>query len=145
MSFLSILQRFGSIALTAEHVASPIVSTLVPASAPALALLDNIVARVQSSVVEQEARSPIPGSGASKLQAVISDFNLSLLDNMIAPVLAARGETVTYDHAALETGISAFVSALNSLAAVKQSVRIVPSIIAPATSKPPSAPSAASL
>ncbi len=125
MSFLSVLKKIGGVALQVEHIAGPIVSLAVPGARPAFAILDGIVGHVQDSIVAQEAANPASGAGPQKLAAVQSDFQFALLDNLLAPILAARGESVTYDHAALDTAISAQVQAFNAFAVVKASIQIV--------------------
>ncbi len=127
MNFLGILRKVGGIALQIEHIAQPIVTTFVPGAGPAFAIankLEALVPHTLNDVISQEELNP-DGPGAPKLQAVQSSFELALFDNLLAPVLAARGETVTYDHAALAEGISAFVTALNAMAKVKASIQIV--------------------
>ncbi len=127
MNFLSILKKVGGVALTVEHIAQPIVTTFVPGAAPAFAIVNKLEALVPhtlESVITQEELNP-DGPGAPKLAAVQSNFELTLFDNLLAPVLAARGETVSWDHVALAEGISAFVTALNAMAKVKASIQIV--------------------
>lgn len=128
MSFLSILKKVGSVALGIEHLAAPIVSALVPGSAGVFAVVDSITARVQNSITTQEFLSPTTGSGPQRAAAVVQDFEnlLNLSDDVIAPILAARGEVLSYDHAALQTAIDAQVAAYNAFAALKASIKIVP-------------------
>jgi len=123
------------VALQVEHVAAPIVGAIVPGAQPVINVLnkiESIVPNTLGDVIAQEELNPASGAGASKSATVQQNFELMLFDNLLTPVLAARGETVSYDHAALIEGISGFVTALNAMAKVKSSIKIVPIAAKPA-------------
>ncbi len=125
MSFLSVLGKIGSTALSIEHVAAPIISTFVPGAAPVLAIVDSFVPRVQASIQTVEAANPASGLGAAKSAAVVADFEAGLA--LFQGVLAGRGEQLVFDRAALEAAIAGQVAAYNGFATVKASFKIVPS------------------
>ncbi len=127
MSFLSILHKVGDVAIGVEHIAAPIATVLLPQFAGPISLVDSLFGRVQSSIQTVEIASP-KAAGEVKAAAVSKDFELALgvSDTIIAPILAAKGQMLTYDHAALAAAISAQVAAYNAFAIVKASVSIVP-------------------
>lgn len=135
MSFLSIFKKIGSIALKVEHVASPIISTMLPGAAPIIMELDTIFQHLQSAVITVESNNPLDAQGAVKSASVVSDFNSGL--ELTQSILAMKGEMLSYDATALQTAISAQVTALNAMAAVKASFKIV-SLATP--SQTPAAP-----
>lgn len=124
MSFLSIIKRIGSIALGIEHVAEPIVSTLIPASQPVFAILDPIFAKLQNAIMTVEVNKPIGTPGNVSSDAVIADFEASL--ELAQSIASAAGQVVTYDKAELQNAINFQVSALNSMAKVKASIKMSP-------------------
>jgi hypothetical protein len=123
-SFFDVLKKIGSIAFGIEKVAVPIASALDPAFAPALSALDAFVTKIHNSVVTVEASAPSTASSSDKQNAVINDFESGLA--FAQQILALEGKSLTYDPAALNTAINSIVAGYNSLAAVKQSFKIVP-------------------
>jgi hypothetical protein len=123
MSFLSILKRIGSAAVTVEHVAAPVASVVMPQFASEIAIADGMFVRLQNSILTVEANNPVDTDGTLKEQAVINDFVASL--GLTQAGLALKGKMVSYDDAALRKAIASQVSAYNAMAAVKASFTIV--------------------
>ncbi len=127
-SFLSVLKRIGTVALGVEHIAGPVLAEVLPVTAGPIAIFDNFVATVLHSTATQEAANPAPGAGASKLAAVTRDAEVALgiASDVVGPLLALKGEQLTYDHALFDKSMADLVSALSGFAAVKASVKITP-------------------
>jgi len=124
MSFFSVLQKIGNIVVGIERVGAPIISAIIPGSAPVFAILDPMFSRLQSTIQAVELNAP-NASGLSKSQAVIADFQAGLQAFQNA---APAGSSVTYDGTALQAAINASVAALNAMATLKASIKIVPTV-----------------
>ena len=124
MSFINIIKKIGTVALGIEHIAAPIAETLLPGFAPIIAGIDNIFQHLTGAIVTVEANNPTTGQGVIKADAVTADFESGL--ELTQSILAMEGKKLTYDAAALQTAISSQVAALNAMAAVKASFKIVP-------------------
>lgn len=131
MSFISIFKKIGTTLLGIEHVAAPVLSLVVPGAAPIITELDGIFQRLQTGIVTVEANNPVDGQGSVKADAVTADFNAGL--DLTQSVLAMEGKKLTYDAAALQTAIASQVAALNAMAVVKASFKVVPITSAPIT------------
>lgn len=123
MSFFGGLKKVGKVLLGIEHVAAPIVSVLLPASAPIFGMIDSWVSRLHSAVVTVEANLPMDGQGKLKSDAVIADFEAGL--DVTNGFLANKGKMLDYDKDELQNAINSFVAGYNSLAKVKTSFREV--------------------
>lgn len=126
MSFVSILKKIAGVAFTVEHIAAPIVETLVPGSGVIVGELDTITSRLQSAILTVEANDPTVGNGAQKATAVANDFVAGL--GLAQAIAGATGHTVTWDQTALQKTIDAFVAAYNQAAALQATIKLVPPV-----------------
>ena len=124
MSFISILQKVGGILLGVEHVAAPIAEVVFPQFAGAVAEVDSLTARLQSAITTVEANAPVGTAGQLKSDAVTNDFNAAI--GLVQSIMGFSGKAVSYDAAALQTAINAQVAAYNAMAALKTSIKVVP-------------------
>lgn len=123
MSFISILKKFGSVVLGIEQKVAPLAESFFPQFAPEIGAVDGIVTRIQTAITTVEANNPGDGQGGIKASAVIADFEAGL--GLTNTILAAKGETVTYDSVALNNAITSQVAAYNAFAALKASLKVV--------------------
>src|SRR5690348_2930779 len=121
MSFLSILKKVGGAVITGEHIAA---ATGLGNLIPGWTLIDRVFQVIPNSIVAGEIANPAVGAGASKVPGVVSEFEAGLA--MTREILAANGQVLTYDEAALAQAISAQVTAFNAMATVKASFKISP-------------------
>jgi len=119
-SFLTVLKKVGSVAATVEHTVAPIAEFVLPQFASAIAGVDSMVQKVQTSILTAETTG---ATGDQKANAVIADFEAGLV--AVQEFAAAAGYKASYDTAALNDAISAFVLAYNKLATVKASYSLV--------------------
>ena len=54
MSFISILKKVGTILVGVEHVAAPILSSLLPTLAGPIGLVDGIFQKLQGAIITVE-------------------------------------------------------------------------------------------
>jgi hypothetical protein len=109
--------QHGQLPDTAEQITGA-------AAAGPIAAVDSIFHRVAGSVANAEATVQQAGQGALKSSIVVSDFNAGI--DIAQTVLAARGEKMVYDAAALQAAIDAQTAAFNAFATLKASFKIVP-------------------
>ena len=124
MSFVSILKKIGSIAISVEHVVAPIAETLLPAFGTTIAAIDGIFQRLQATIATVEVSNPAAGQGVVKAQAVVADFEAGL--SFTQDILALEGKKLVWDDTQLQAAISAQVAAYNAMAALKASFKVVP-------------------
>ena len=118
-SFKSILSTILGI----EKIAEPALM-LIPGAAPVLTILDPIFTKLQADINTVEVTKTADTPSQSSSDAVIANFENGL---QVAQAFAAtEGKMVVYDKLALQTAINAQVSALNSMATVKASFKMVP-------------------
>jgi len=122
MSFISVLKKIGQVAIGIEHVAAPVVSSLIPGAAPIIGALDNLFTRVQTTIQTVELTSPV-GGGQLKAAVVVTDFEAGL--ETTQAVLALTGKHLEYDAALLQDAINNQVAAYNSFAKLKGSFKVV--------------------
>ena len=122
MSFISIFKKVGTILVGVEHIAAPIASTMFPALAGPIGLLDNVFQKIQNTIITVENNNPITGNGQLKADATINDFNAGL--DLTQQILALKGEKLTYDMQLLQEVIANSVASYNSMAKLKASFKI---------------------
>lgn len=123
MNFFNALKKIVPIVQGVSHVAIPIAAGLYPPAAPALLALDNIVGRVQNTMVTVEQQSSDTTTGTSKEAAVIQDFQTYIND--LKSSLGLAGKIVQYDEVELKAAITSQHDAYNHFAKVKASIKIV--------------------
>lgn len=122
MSFLSVLKKIGTTALGIEHSIAPVLR-LIPGVGSVVAVVDDLVTKVQTAIVTVEHSIP-DGGGPLKLDAVTKDFEATL--DLTKSILALRGETVEYDKVEFQAAVADQVSFFNRMAKVKGSFKVVP-------------------
>ena len=124
MSFKSVLSKILGVGEKVVEIASPIAELAFPPLAGPIGVFDGLVGKLQTAIATAEANGPLTGGGQIKNTAVVNDFEAAL--GVVNQVLADTGHTVTYDPAALQTTIEAFVAAYNAAAALKASLKTAP-------------------
>jgi len=121
MSFISILKKVGSVALGVEKVVS---ATGLGSAIPGFALIDSVLQRIPNAIIRGEIGNPADGQGGIKSEVVTADFNEGL--DFTQQILALKGEKLSYDAALLQESINSQVAALNAMAKLKASFKVVP-------------------
>ncbi len=121
MSFISILKKVGQTALGVEKV---VAATGLGAGIPGFLLLDSLLQRIPSAIIRGEIGNPVDKQGAIKAEVVVADFNEGL--DFTQQILGLKGEKLAYDAALLQESINAQVAALNAMAKLKASFKVVP-------------------
>ncbi len=119
MSFISILKKIGVTIAGVEHIAAPIISVVYPP----FAQIDNLFQHLIGGIVTVEHNNPGDGQGGVKAAAVKADFIAGLQVTQDALTLAKK--RLVYDDALLQQAIDNQVAALNSMAKLKASFKVV--------------------
>lgn len=119
MSFLSVLKKIGTVALGIEKIAAPIITTVYPP----FGLIDTMFQHLIGGIVTVEQNHPGDGQGGVKSDAVKADFIAGL--QVTQDALAMTKKKLVYDDALLQQAIDNQVAALNSMAKLKASFKVV--------------------
>lgn len=114
------LSKLGHGLVTGAKIAqtfSPILG-VIPGAGVAIGLANAI----SGGILRAQAAVPAPGSGASKAQLVVQEFEAAL--ETTKQIAAASGKSVTYDQAKLQAAIDAQVAAYKLIADAIDTIRI---------------------
>lgn len=122
-SFVSILKKIGGVALQVEHLAEPVIKTLLPQSAGVFAILDPLFASIPLSIANNELGNPVDHQGSLKEPQTIADFEAGL--QATQAILAATGKRLAWDDQKLKLNIAQWVAAYNGSAELRASFHLV--------------------
>lgn len=116
---MSWFSKLGKGILTGVKVASPFLATAGALGIPGV----GIGLAISNAVLKAQAQFPQPGSGESKAEFVVGQFDEALAD--IKAIAEASGKLVTYDVAAVRAASDAQVVAYKLTADAIASIKIV--------------------
>jgi hypothetical protein len=117
MSFLSVLKGIGDVVRATAPLVSPLIGAFNPGAA-------SIFTTIVGGITKAEDAFKDPGMGVQKFALVVEEFETSL--QLTNDVLGLKGEMLEYDAAALKEMVDSQVAALNAMAKLKASMKVVP-------------------